>query len=269
MNTLDNIEKAAKSIIDICNKDKPTKSEKDRLIKHQKEIEDLIDNLAECDNCDVVSDSIATITLNGVTANLCQDCGVKALKAGKIEKRAQQTEKKENEKRIQKAEDSNSQSSSQILKSKLSQIPRLSNAVIENLARTFNNLQEIANATVKELQSVEGVGKKRALTIKDELAKIKSTDSNSEKSDNSSDTENNKGPEIDWDELYTEIQSETNLKKGEIKRIHKLIDEIALPMKRDNTITYVTAEIDMSKMNLDRSDTEKAVTILMDRVKRD
>lgn len=268
MNTLNNIEKLAKSIIDICNKDKPVKSEdKDKLIKYQREIVALIDNLTECDNCDVVSDSIATITLNGVTANLCKDCGVKALKEGKIEKKVQRTKKKEKEEKTQSVEDSKSQ----VLKNKLSQIPRLPNSVVEDLAKTFNNLQDIANAEIKELQRFEGIGKKRALTIKNKLTEIKSqqsTDANSKKNDNSNRSENNKESEIDWNELYTKIQSKTNLKKSEVKRIHKLIDGIAVPMKIDNTITYVTAEIEQSRLNLEQSDMEKAVTMLMDRLSK-
>lgn len=262
MNTLDNIENVAKSIIDICNKDKPVQSDKDELIEYQKEIATLIDNLAECDSCDAISDSIATITLNGVTANLCQECGVKALKTGSIEKKDQQTEKKKDKKQ---AEDSGTQSS-QVIKSRLSQIPRLPTKVIENLSNAFNNLQEIAETTVKELQEIEGLGKKSALKIKNELTNSKSqqsADSNSEEDDNSNGAEDNTKPEIDWNELYSEIQSETNLKKSEVKRIHKLIKGIALPMKTDNTIKYIKSEIEQSKLNLEQSDTEKAVTMLM------
>jgi diadenylate cyclase len=51
----------------------------------------------------------------------------------------------------------------------LSRFSRLPMSVIENLVKRFNNLQPIFDATIEELQEVEGVGEVRAAMIKDEL----------------------------------------------------------------------------------------------------
>jgi diadenylate cyclase len=55
----------------------------------------------------------------------------------------------------------------------LSRIPRLPMSVIENLVKKFKNLQSILDATIEELQEVEGVGEVRAAIIGDELAEMK------------------------------------------------------------------------------------------------
>ncbi|MBM3235849.1 DNA integrity scanning protein DisA [Candidatus Poribacteria bacterium] len=54
----------------------------------------------------------------------------------------------------------------------LSRISRLPMSVIENLVTKFNNLQAILDATIEELQEVEGVGGVRAAMIKGELAEM-------------------------------------------------------------------------------------------------
>ena len=55
----------------------------------------------------------------------------------------------------------------------LSQIPRLPPVIVDNLVNQFHNLQTILEATIEELQNVEGVAEIRATMIKDELAAIK------------------------------------------------------------------------------------------------
>ena len=45
--------------------------------------------------------------------------------------------------------------------------------VIENLVEKFQNLQALFEATVEELQQVEGIGEARATMIKDGLAEMK------------------------------------------------------------------------------------------------
>ena len=55
----------------------------------------------------------------------------------------------------------------------LNQIPRLPPVIVDNLMNKFHNLQTILEATIEELQNVEGVGEIRATMIKDELAAIK------------------------------------------------------------------------------------------------
>lgn len=49
----------------------------------------------------------------------------------------------------------------------------LPSSVIDNLIRTFGNLQGIFQATLKELDKVEGIGKTRAHTISDGLKRIR------------------------------------------------------------------------------------------------
>jgi len=262
MNTLENIEKVAKSIIDICNKKKITKPDKDKIIEYQKEIADLLDELMECDNCEIVTDSIATITLNGVTANLCQDCGIQALKEGKIEQKIKLFENENSEEEL--VEENNNLSSKEILRIELKQIPRLPGNVIEKLVKKYENLQEIVNAPIEEIQDIEGIGENRALTIKKEFEDaISNKDNDNSSNNNDEKSEENKQPQIDWDELYNKIQDKTALKKNEVKHIHKLIDEIALPMELENTIKYVNAEIDMSRLKVDQSDAEAAVKMIM------
>lgn len=51
----------------------------------------------------------------------------------------------------------------------LSKIPRLPVPVIDNLVQTFGNLRRILNASIEELDSVEGIGETRARAIKDGL----------------------------------------------------------------------------------------------------
>ncbi|MCL6471281.1 MAG: DNA integrity scanning diadenylate cyclase DisA [Firmicutes bacterium] len=55
----------------------------------------------------------------------------------------------------------------------LSKIPRLYNDVIEKIVTKFHNLQSIMNASIEELDSVEGVGPIRAKAIKDGLQRLK------------------------------------------------------------------------------------------------
>jgi len=54
----------------------------------------------------------------------------------------------------------------------LSRIPRLPNAVVERLVERFNTLPRIMEATIAELDEVEGVGESRARTIQDGLRRM-------------------------------------------------------------------------------------------------
>ena len=54
----------------------------------------------------------------------------------------------------------------------LRRIPRLPVPVIENLVRAFGNLQRTLNATLEELDKVEGIGEVRARTIRDGLRRL-------------------------------------------------------------------------------------------------
>ncbi|MDP3045212.1 MAG: helix-hairpin-helix domain-containing protein, partial [Bacillota bacterium] len=53
----------------------------------------------------------------------------------------------------------------------LSKIPRLPVPVIENLVLSFDSLNRILNATLEELDEVEGIGETRARSIKEGLSR--------------------------------------------------------------------------------------------------
>lgn len=55
----------------------------------------------------------------------------------------------------------------------LRKIPRLPVPVIENLVRTFKDLQNILGATIEELDEVEGIGEVRAKSIKEGLRRLR------------------------------------------------------------------------------------------------
>lgn len=55
----------------------------------------------------------------------------------------------------------------------LRKIPRLPLPVIENLVRTFGDLQNIVGASIDELDDVEGIGEVRAKSIKDGLRRLR------------------------------------------------------------------------------------------------
>lgn len=54
----------------------------------------------------------------------------------------------------------------------LGKIPKLPTVVIDNLIRYFGSLKNILNASISELDSVEGIGEARARIIKDGLRKL-------------------------------------------------------------------------------------------------
>ena len=57
----------------------------------------------------------------------------------------------------------------------LSQVPRIPFSIVENIVRKFKTLDRVNTATVNELEAVDGVGKTRAVAIKNTLAHMKST----------------------------------------------------------------------------------------------
>ena len=65
------------------------------------------------------------------------------------------------------------------------------------------------------------------------------------------------------DELYAEVEKETSLKKTEVKRLHKIIQEIASPMNLENTVLYVKHEAELAKMRIEQDALKTAVTLLM------
>lgn len=55
----------------------------------------------------------------------------------------------------------------------LHKIPRLPGTVIENVVRVFNSLPEILEASIEELDDVEGIGAVRAKAVKDGLRRLR------------------------------------------------------------------------------------------------
>ena len=88
MGNLAQIEQAATKIIALCQKEKPTKTDKEKMLALHADIFNGIEKLAECERCGAISEMIVTMTLAEVTAKLCKECGVKALEAGQIQKTA-------------------------------------------------------------------------------------------------------------------------------------------------------------------------------------
>ncbi len=54
----------------------------------------------------------------------------------------------------------------------LNKIPKLPLVVIDNLIKAFGSFKNILNASIEELDSVEGIGEARARIIKDGLRKM-------------------------------------------------------------------------------------------------
>ena len=62
--------------------------------------------------------------------------------------------------------------------------------------------------------------------------------------------------------LHTRVESETGIKKTDIKRLHKIIQDIAAPMRPEHTLTYVKREAEIAKIKVEADALEKAVTLL-------
>ena len=62
--------------------------------------------------------------------------------------------------------------------------------------------------------------------------------------------------------LHTRVESETGIKKTDVKRLHKIIQDIAAPMSPEHTLTYVQREVEIAKIKVEADALEKAVTLL-------
>ena len=184
MGKLEKIEKTAQKLIALCQKEKPTKNDKQKMLGLNSEILSSIENLTECDLCGAISEVIVTMTIGEDTAKLCKTCGMKALDAGKIVKTT----------------------------------PRKN-------TRT---------------------SKTRPIGTKSTPAKAKEKESEPET------------PAA----LHTRVEEETGIRKTDIKRLHKIVDEIATPMNLANTITYVKREVENAKLKVEETALIKAVEIL-------
>jgi hypothetical protein len=65
--------------------------------------------------------------------------------------------------------------------------------------------------------------------------------------------------------LYEEVEGQTQLKKADIKRIHKIIQEIATPMNLEHTVVYVEHEAELAKLKINAETLREAVKLLMDK----
>lgn len=181
MGNLEQIQKTAQRLIDLCQKDKPTKTDKDKMLLLQADILASIDNLTECELCGAISEMIVTMTLADITAKLCKDCSFKSLEAGKIQKTTSR--------------------------------------------------------------------KRSRPTKKPSTTKTPSKDIE-------------KPPETPT-ELHTRIEEQTGIKKTDVKRLHKIVQDIATPMNLVNTLTYVKREVEIAKLRVDEKALQQAVKILV------
>ena len=62
--------------------------------------------------------------------------------------------------------------------------------------------------------------------------------------------------------LHTRVETETGIKKTDVKRLHKIVQGIAAPMNAEHTFEYVQREAEIAKIKVDPSALEKAVTLL-------
>lgn len=65
------------------------------------------------------------------------------------------------------------------------------------------------------------------------------------------------------DELYAQVEKQTGLKKTDIKRLHKIIQEIASPMNLENTVLYVKREVELAKLKIEQDTLRTAIALLM------
>lgn len=179
MGNLDQIEKSAQKLIALCQKEKPTKTDKQKMLTLHTEILTGIENLTECDICGAISEVIVKMTLAEVTANLCKECGFKSLESGKIQK-----------------------------------------------STTRKRSRSVKKPTTPKTQNTS------------------------------------KEPETPA-ALHTRIEEQTGIKKTDVKRLHKIIEDIATPMNLAHTMTYVKREVENAKLKVDEKALEKAVEILV------
>ena len=62
--------------------------------------------------------------------------------------------------------------------------------------------------------------------------------------------------------LHTRIEAQTGIKKADVKRLHKIVQDIAAPMSAAHTLTYVQREAEIAKIKVDAAALKKAVPLL-------
>ena len=195
MGHLDTIEKAAQKLITLCQKEKQTKTDKEKMLVIHAEIFKSIENLAECELCGAITEMIVTMTLADVTAKLCKDCGVKSLETGKIQASKQGASRK-----------------------------RTRRAKTPTAATTKSKTQKTNRTSSKSAAPVEEPETPAA--------------------------------------LHTRIEAQTGIKKADVKRLHKIVQDIATPMTPAHTLAYVQREVEIAKIRVDADALKKAVPLL-------
>jgi len=195
MGHLETIEKAAQKLIALCQKEKQTKTDKEKMLVIHAEILTSIEDLSECDLCGAISELIVTMTLADATAKVCKECGIKSLEAGKIQSSRQKTSR----------------------------------------TRTRRPKTEPAASTRPK-------------------SKISRTRSKRE-----TPTEKPESPAA----LHTRVEAQTGIKKADVKRLHKIVQDIAAPMSTEHTLNYVQREAEIAKIKVDAGALEKAVKLLI------
>ena len=189
MKALEKIKESSQAIVKICQKERLSKADKERLFKLQGDIFSQIDTLTECEICGRVSDLIASITIANTTANLCSQCGIVALTDGQIKKTSRRS-----------------------------------------LRKTSTDNRATKNKKVNKTSPPPS-----------KTAPIKTNTAS----------------------LIENIELETDLSKPIIRRIEKMITEIATPMSIEHTFRYMLNEAKIAKMKVSDEQLEKAVSILM------
>ena len=62
--------------------------------------------------------------------------------------------------------------------------------------------------------------------------------------------------------LHTRIEAQTGIKKADVKRLHKIVQDIAAPMSAEHTLTYVQREAEIAKIKVEAAALKKAVSLL-------
>ena len=53
------------------------------------------------------------------------------------------------------------------------------------------------------------------------------------------------------------LKQQTGIKKADVKRLHKIVQDIAAPMSPEHTLTYVQREVEIAKIKVDADALEK------------
>jgi len=248
MTAFENLRKPLQDIIAICEKKQHTKEDKNKLLKIHQQILEAVEDLIECEGCNqiVTVNQIATITLGDESAKLCKDCGIKSLEAGKLVK------KKTSQRRTQRSKKSTKANKPETPKNtKEKEIAKI-DAGPQKYSEVKNMSGDLPSPPQEDVKP--SVSKTSALETKKPVPETEKSVPEPPKG--------NESPKSNLNELYGEVESQTGIQKKDVRKIHKLIEEIAYPMDLEKTIIYTVAELEKSRMRIERPDAEKAISML-------